>query len=285
MGFGVDLSDRTDLQIQSALERATQSVNTYCAVPVTPAQHDFRGGTVVAEQHRWPIPDLSWTNAGTRRVYPLHAPVKTINSFVVKFTNSYQVVVDPSNLYVNKIGNWAEVVAIAAVVSGVYPVGINFGLYTPIVELGYDYGWEFSTTERVYPSDSTVVYQAANQFWLEGSTPSVTVNGSTQSATYDFTEGTVTFVTSLDDSDVVQLDYTYTLPSAIAQATGHLAAAAINESLLVEKGLGNLASIRVEEVELRRSYYPTQANTRTYVETVAPAAAAYLADFTYVTVR
>lgn len=286
MAFGTDLTGHTDLEIRSVIDQASQLVNSYCAVPVTPARHDFRGGTVSGEQHRWMLPDLTFSDMRGRRVYPLHRPVQSITSFKVKFTNTYQVTVDPANLYVNKVEGWAEVVSIAAIVSGVYPVGINFGLYTPVAEIDYTYGWQFPVIGEVLsPTDDTVVYQAANQFWAAGATVAVRVNGTTvTNYTTNPTEGTVTFATALDDTDLVVLDYTYTLPPPIAMATGHLAATFLNEGDLVAKGLGNLSAIRVEEIELRRTYRP-EARASGLFETIDPAVAMYLADYQYMTVR
>ena len=285
MAFGTDLTGHTDLEIRSVIDQASQLINTYCAVPTTPYRHDFRGGSVTKEQHRWQLPDLTMTDMRGRRVYPYHSPVREITGFRVKFTNTYQVTVDPANLYVNQTENWAEVVSIAAVISGVYPVGINFGLYTPIAEIDYTYGWQFPVVgEILSPLDATIVYQATNQFWLFGAPVTVRVNDVVVTTyTYDIVEGTVTFNAMLDDSDRVTLDYTYTLPAPIALACGHLTATFLNEGDLVGKGLGNLASIRVEEVELRRTYRPD--TTQGLIQTIDPAVAIYLSDYLYLSVR
>lgn len=289
MNLGNDLSGLSDVQLRSTIDAASQMANAYCAVPIQPNRHDFRGGTVVAEQHRWPLPDLTMTAQSGRRVYPLHSPIKQLTSFIVKFTNLYQVEVDPSNIYVDHITGWAEVVSIAAIVSGVYPVGINFGLYTPVAEIGYTYGWSFPTLGEVLsPTDATVVYQAANQFWDTTVTPVVYKNGVPQTLTTDYTvnstEGTVTFTTGLLDEDVVTLDYAFTLPSAIAWATALLTSRLLAEADLVAKGLGNLASLRVEEVELRRTI-SSRLTSQTSVSNIDPIAASYLDDFIYTTVR
>jgi hypothetical protein len=287
MGLGNDLTDVNDLRLRSVIDQASQLVNTYCAVPASPNRHDFRGGTIVGEQHRWPLPTMNFTDQTSRRVYPYHQPLRTITSFAVKFTNTYQVAIDPANLYVDSGAGWAEVVSIAAIVSGVYPVGINFGLYTPIAEVSYTYGWQYPTTGEVLsPTDSSKVFQAQNQFWLVGSTPAVYLNGALQSSGYtaDFTEGTVTFATAPTASQTVTLDYTYRLPSAIAVATGLLTARLLSESDLVAAGLGSLNSLRVEEVELRRSYRGG-SQTASPIASIDPIAAAYLDSFVYMTVR
>jgi hypothetical protein len=287
MGFGIDMSNHTELEIRSVINQASNLVNSYCAVPLLPNHHDFRGGTVVKEQHRWPLPALNFTSQTSRRVYALHQPIKEVTSFSVNFTNTYKVTVDPVNLYVNRIESWAEVVSIAAIISGVYPVGINFGLYTPIAEMDYTYGWEFPVVkEYLSPTDSTIVYQAANQFWLVGSTPQVYVNNALQTTGYtcNFNEGTVTFGTALNDADEVTVSYISTLPEAIAMATGHLTATFMAEADLIGKGMGNLSSIKVEEVELRRFAGHT-TGTRAMVDSIDPAVGTYLSDFIYLTAR
>lgn len=288
MGMGNDTSTVSDITLRSLIDQAAQLVNSYCAVPATPQRHDFRGGAVVGEQHRWPLPEMTFSNQSSRRVYPFHQPLRAITNFTVKFTNTYSVNVDPANLYVNATESWAEVVSIAAIVSGVYPVGINFGLYTPVAEVSYTYGWRYAVTSELLQATSGAftVYQAPNQFWATDVVPVVRVNGSIVGTgfTLDYTEGTVTFSPAKITTDVVTLDYTYTMPSAIAWATAMLTSKLLAESDLIAKGMGNLASIRVEEVELRRTYRP-EGGTRALVESMDPVAATYLSDFLYMTVR
>lgn len=229
---------------------------------------------------------MTFTDQTSRRVYPLHAPLRSITRFAVKFTNTYQVAVDPVNIYINTLENWAEVVSIAAIISGVYPVGINFGLYTPIVEMDYTYGWQFPIVgEEPGVSTSSDTFQAANQFWVTTITPVVYIDGTPQTSgfTLNYTEGTVTFTTPPTANQVVTLDYTHRLPPGIAMATGHLTATFLNEGDLVAKGLGNLSSIRVEEIELRRTYRPD--TTQGLIQTIDPAVAIYLSDYITMTVR
>lgn len=291
MGFGAEVTEYTDLEIRSYLTRAAAAAHSYCSVPMTPAQHDFRGGTVTGEKHRWNFADplSAPSDLRGRRVYPYHQPLKEITRFRVQFTNTYEVEIDPSNIYINDSENWAEIVAIAGVVSGVYPVGINFGLFTPVAIIDYTYGWEFEVVDEILaPTDATIVYQAANQFWLND-TVEVKVDGVVEiPASVDPVEGTVTLSTMQAADAVVTLSYTYTLPSAIPAATGHLATSFIHEAELDAKGLGNLASLRVEEVELRRTYRPTQGaegGGRSHIQSMDPVAAAYLDSFIYFTVR
>jgi len=262
-GFGIDVSDIEDAELRAVLARASSLVDVYCGIPMQPSRHDFRGGAITGEQHEWRL--STDVTAGSRRVYLLHRPIQTVTGFVVKFTNSYQLTVDPANLFVNKLQGWAEVVSLAAVVSGLYPVGLNFGLYTPIAEVDYTYGYEFaSIDERLYVVDGNT-FQGVRGSWESGA--EIKINGTVVEsgdvdpddpmATVDFeifpTEGEVLFVEPRPATDVVTASYTYTLPDAIAEATGITATHLLGERALAAKGMAGLSSIKVAEVALART--------------------------------
>lgn len=249
-GYGIDIPD-DDAEVRAILNRASALIDAYCGVPLIPSRHSFSGGTITAEQHPWLLGSPTWN--GTRRIYPVHAPLKDVTSFVVKFTNLYQVEIQPENLYVNHMEGWAEVVSLAAVVSGMYPVGINFGLYTPVAEIGYTYGYEFPVVgEKLYAVDGRT-YQGGRGFWEAD--PVIYLNGVEQTTgfTLDLTEGEVIFDDTLAADDIVTADYTYTLPDAIVEATGITATHLLGEAKLSAKGMTGLSSIKVAEVALART--------------------------------
>lgn len=267
MGFGVDLTDVEDAEFAFMCERASSIVDAYCNVPMLPSKHDFRGGAVRKEQHRWRLSDpnvmLTTLDVGTRRVYPIHAPIRDVTSFSVKFTNTYQVTIDPNNLYVNQTEGWAEVVSLAAVVTGIYPVGVNFGLYTPVAEIDYTYGWSFSAlSERLVPDDG-FTFRASNQFWdLSITQPVIALNGVTQTSgfTIDAYEGRVIFDTLLGPDAVVTASYEYTLPPDIRDATAYVIADILGDRDLRLRGMGKLGQMRIAELEMTRE---TQATRKT----------------------
>jgi len=252
-GYGVDVSDIEDAELRAVLARASALVDVYCAIPTIPQRYSFSGGTVTGEQHPWVLGnEVTWT---TRRVYPVQGPINAITSFVVKFTNTYQVTIDPTNLYVNKAQGWAEVVSLAAVVSGMYPVGINFGLYTPVAEINYSYGWTFPvTSDRLYPVDGNT-FQGTRGFWASSPAPAVYVDGALQTTGYtiDREEGEVTFTAAQTATAKVTANYTYTLPEAISEATGIIATAALGERALAAIGMSGLNSFKVAEVAFART--------------------------------
>lgn len=286
MGFGIDLTDLEDVDLRATLNRASALVDSYCGVSQMPQKHQFYGGTITGEQHNWRLPAdyYSSTDLGSRRVYLYHRPIKTITDFRVKFTNTYDVAISPSNLYINNSEGWAEVVSLAAVVTGIYPVGINFGLYTPVAETSYTYGFEFAVVDEILVDTDAQTFRASNGFWAASPAPKVYINAALQSSGYtvDSVEGTVFFTVAPTATDVITASYTYTLPSAIAEATGMITATLLAERGLQAIGMGGIAVMQVAEVELRRSI---PRSMRDVVGEVDPAVAALLAPYVEWTIR
>jgi len=282
MGFGADLEGIEDIELASVLTRASAIVDTYCAVPQIPQPFSFTGGTMTGEQHRWLLG--TQITKGTRRVYPYARPNKSVSDFRIKVTNQVSALINATDLFINQTYGYVEVVSLAAVVYGVYPVGVvpNLGLYEPVAEMTYAYGWELtSTAETLYASDGWT-YRAQNGFWKAASA-TVYLNGvATASGTIDYVDGTVTFPDS--PNAAVSATYTYTLQSAIAQATGEIATSLLGERELTEKGMRGLAGIQIAEVNLRRSFEGGKISDEIKAR-IPPNAQALLEPYRFVTVR
>lgn len=217
---------------------------------------------------------------GSRRVYLTHRPIKDVTSFVVKFTTSYQVTINPADLYINHLEGWAEVVSLAAVVSGLYPVGLNFGLYTPVAEVDYTYGFNFSEEEEeLYLVDGNT-YQGIRGFW--DSNPVIKIDGTVQTSGFDvdLEDGQVTFTSPQSADSDITATYTYTLPDAIPEATGIIATHLLAERELAAKGMAALNSIKVAEIALQRTR-SRSANDAQTQDTIPPEAANLLDPFRY----
>lgn len=258
-GSGVDLTGVDDGTLRNMLERSSAIVDSYCAIPQLPQKYDFRGGTVTDERHTWHIGDvydvLYTQNPSIRRVYLFQPPIRSVSSFVVKFTNTYSVTIDPTQLYINPQVGWAEVVSLSAIVTGVYPIGLNFGLFQPIAEVDYTYGYQFISTNETLTGDGAfTLYYAQNQWWDSTVPPVIKKNGGviTSGFTIDYDEGQLTFGPALLSTDVVTATYTYKLPSQIAQATVLMATVLIGESDIVARGMQGLDMLRVAEVTMSR---------------------------------
>jgi len=288
LGLGVDLSEIEDVELRSVLESASAAVDAYCAVPKLPQKHDFRGGTSTGEKHAWSLGnDLV---PGSRRFYPWHQPVKEISQFRIIVTNNDYVEIGPSDLFINNSEGYVEIVSLQLTQVGIFSTMVPWiGLWRPVASINYTYGFEFPIEGEVLDIVDGRTFQAQHQFWT--GTPVIYVNGSeadTADYTVDATEGEVVFDEDAvpDVDDVVVADYTYTLPQEIRDATALIAANRLSERELVAKGMGRLASLRVEEVDLRRTYFNSpRGGAATAGLVVPPEAELLLAGFTHMTVR
>ena len=265
LGFGNDLSDIEDVELASILDRATALVNQYCSTPTLPQQHDFRGGTIVDEAHAW--------RTGQIRTYPWHQPVKVLNSFRIYATNTVYLDIPPTQMFIDNSGKYIEVVSLSLTPVGFWAASGLISLVEPVSKMSYTYGWTFPVSGEVLYATDAYQFRSQNQFWATTPAPVVYKNGASQSSgfTIDYTEGTVTFASPVAATDTITVDYTHTLPPAIGQATGVIASEVLNQRDLIAKGLGSLASIRVEEVELRRQMprFTTQVATTDWIPDAA----------------
>jgi hypothetical protein len=282
MGFGADLDGIEEVELANILTRSTAVVNAYCAAPMIPQPFSFTGGTITGEQHKWTLG--TEITKGTRRVYPYSRPIKNVTDFRIKVTNQISAVINARDLFINNTYGYIEVVSLAAVVYGVYPVGVvpNLGLYQPVAEINYEYGWEFPvTTETLYATDG-LTYRSQHGFWEANSATIYEGGTATTSGIVDYVDGTVTF--PYHPATTVTASYTYTLPSAVEQATGEVASTLLAERELTEKGMRGLAGIQIAEVHLRRSFEGGKVSDEIKAK-VSPTAQMLLEPYRFITIR
>lgn len=267
MGLGSDLSTVPNTQLASVLDRASNMVDAYCAVPNLPQKHSFRGGATVGESHAWRPSQsaLGWMGdqltwrSGQVRVYPWHTPLKSVNQFRIYATNNVFIEIQPTDIFVEPSGGFMEVVALSLTPVGFWAATNMLSLSNPVVKLNYNYGYSFQAVNEVLDLDLTASasgeYVAQNQFWDQTVVPEVFVNGSatTSGYTIDYDEGVVAFAPPPVTTATVKVNYTYVLPSGVAQATGVTASTLLSERALVAAGMGVLNELRVEEITLSRA--------------------------------
>jgi len=273
-GFGI-ADTGTKLSLRNKLVAASAVVDTFCNASLQPQKHDFRGGTITDEQHVWQPPTPLLNEPGARRVFLSHRPIRTLTAFSIQYTNSYSIVLQPSNLMVNSQAGFIEIVASQPTIIGFPPLGLWFGLYEPFTLTSYTYGWQFASTEDVLEAVSPNVYMASHGSWLEGGDVTVTIDDveiDPGDYTVNTDDGTVTFTNVAEPTpdQVATATYTYTLPSAIETATSIIATDMLGQARLAQRGMIGLQSIRVAEVAI------TQMNTVTKNGVTIPAAAASL---------
>ena len=262
--FGHDLDSFEDAALAQVLSRASAMVDTYCSVPTLPQPYLFSGGGVTNEQHTWTLgTDLIH---GTRRVYPTHRPIKTVSQFRIRVTNQLSVTISGNDMFVNNQDGYVELVSLAAVSYGIYPVGIvpNLGLVVPVAELSYTYGTDFPVVgETLYATDGRL-FRALGNFWATDPSPVIYVGGvaTASGCTIDYDDGSVMFDET--PTGAVKADYTYHLPVPIAQATGDIATDIIAELDLTSKGMRLLSGVQLAEMNIRRSLRGTQVQADLY---------------------
>lgn len=290
MGFGVDLSDPespSDIELRSAIQRATAAVNSYCSTPLVPVPFDFRGGTVTGEAHEWSISPYDAPHP--YRYWPVFQPVKTFTEFRIYSTPNVYTEIDPANLFVNNSQGYVEVSSLQLTQFGIFGAGVVatlIGMYNPVAKANYTYGWDFTSTDEILEPTDAWTYRAQNQFWT--SNQDVSVNGVPQTVgfTVDTAEGTVTFATPLAPDDTVTASYIYPLPSALAQATGMVTADILGERLLAAKDMLGVAEITAGEITIRRSRAgSTSANSTVLTSAVSASAQILLAPYQFRSAR
>ena len=220
-----------------------------------PQRHDFRGGTSTHEQHPWRLGTDYYV--GNRRVYFWHKPLREITELKIRVTNTMSVTLGPADLFINNAEGYVEVTSLAAVSFGIYPVGFvpNLGLYVPVAELTYTYGWEFTEVDEPLDSFDASAYMSSHMAWAADPAPEIKKNGTVMASsdyTIDYVQGTVTMTSVPTATDRFTASYTYSLPDAIQEATGIIVTSQLGERSLANKGLTGLSSLKVAEVAFSR---------------------------------
>lgn len=255
MGYGLALPDGYTLStLRSALIQAQDRVSRYVGAPKLPQPFDWRGGTMTDEQHQWKIVNPLAYGPGARRTYLNAGPIKTVTAFSLDLGKTYLVTLDPAtDIYVNKMEQYVEIVAVAPTVVGFYPLAINLGLYNPIARVSYTYGWQFEVAGDVLEAESPLIFSGAYGNWDSAVAPAVFLNDVEQDPadyTVNYDDGTITFATAPGPGVQVSADYTYTCPSPIVDAIGMTATSILGSARLAQRGLTGLTSLRVAEVSM-----------------------------------
>ena len=131
-------------------------------------------------------------------------------------------------------------------------------------------------------AESPTLYTASHGNWSEDP-PTVYVDGmeiDPSDYTINTDDGSIAFIEAATPAiqETVSVDYTYTLPDAIAQATGIVATGLIAESRMASRGMIGLQSLRVAEVAIT-ALQPSQMASKNGVS-IPLTAASLLGAFT-----
>lgn len=260
MGLGTAFSD-DDVALTSIIRIASNLTNRACAAP---RAHDFRGGSVINEQHQWDIGNEHI--AGQRRVWPYHRPIRAVSRLQLRVSPGAAGTVDftTDQLYLNQQEGYVEVVSLPVTSTSIYTAGLlpNLGLGHPVAEIDYTYAWRDVVIDEALESTTSgsTDWFADEQFWtddpVEIRVAGVTV---TSGFTLDRTEGKVHFSSPVAGGDVTA-SFVTSLPAPVAEATALIASDVAAQVRLNMAGLQGLSGLRVLEVEMRQSRSAGLAN-------------------------
>jgi len=254
MGTGVDLAEVEDFELRSILRRASDRVN---AITAAPYGHDFRGGSVVNEEHPW-NPGNGVSVQAERSVFLHNYPIVSVSKLHIRLTNTQYIAFQSNELYVTE--RFVEITSLAMTSIGLFGAFIvpEIGLAHPRSSTDYVYGQTFAKTGEGLDQTDGKTWRAQDQWWDDSETVTVYVDGVEKSAseyTINYDEGTIEITTPIDGlpaGSVVTADYTTKLGEGIATATSILAAEALSDAENRRRGMAGLRSLRVGEIALEK---------------------------------
>jgi len=256
MGFGVDLDTIDDFELRAILRRASDRVNALAAAPALPVPHDFRGGSIVQEEHFWRMGNA--VNEPSQRQFWLwHYPILDVSQLRIHLTNNQYIDFSTNELVVTD--RWVEVVSLAMTANGLFGAFIvpEIGLAKPVYRVNYTYGHSIPVIKQTLDATDGRTFRAQDQWWDDTATTTVYDEDDseiTSGFTLDHVEGAVIFDDNQDPDVTRKASFTTTLPQGIATATGILAAESIGDREMRARGMSGLRSISVGEIALEKDH-------------------------------
>jgi hypothetical protein len=254
MGFGIDLDAVEDSELRSVLRRASDRVNAITAAPGLPVPHDFRGGSITAEEHHYRMGGIN--EAAQRSIRLWHTPIKAVSDLRILLTNSQGVVFDSTELMV--FDKEVEIVSLAMTSAGLFGSFIvpEIGLAQPRIQADYTYGYSVPIVKQILDATDGRTFRGQDQWWDSGEDVIVYDDEDSVIADTNYTvhhdEGTIEFGSNQDPDEIRKASFTTKMPPGIATATGILAAEALGDRETRTRGMSGLRSVRVGEIELEK---------------------------------
>jgi hypothetical protein len=290
MGLGVDLTNVEEVEIRSALTRASAVVDSYCAVPLLPQKFDFRGGTITEEEHEW-VSDPYEVSVRPFRFWPWHKPVRAVTAFRIYSTPAIYTEVENDEVFINRSGGYIEVRSLKLTQYGIFGAGVItalVGMWNPVARVSYTYGYQFPVTAEILEPTDALLYRAQHQWWDSAEDVEVFVNGTVVDPadyTVDYDEGTILFDSAQAADSIVTASYTHRLPWQIGHAAAIIAADDLGERGLRAKGMTGVDTLAVGEITIRRSAPNGQRGGTLVAESLPAKATSLLNGFTFSSVR
>lgn len=295
-GDGVEIGDATDVMLATLITRAEASIDAHMGFDAK------RGGF---EPHF--LTFQSPFDEHTRRTPFPHAyvPLRQITRYRIQVSNlsttgaGFFANINADDCVINNDGQYVEIVPLQAVTYALSPVLLQLGLNPPIVEMDCEIGYYIPIFGEIATSfgDGYTFYVAngflaqtydqalANQpNLLPPVPPNVYVNGTLQTSsayTVNYIEGSIIFTSIILPTETVTVDYTYTIPNYVAEATTLQTSFLLGQRNLNKMGMyAGLFQMRTGEQEIGYPRFQAVASKGRAQETpLCDKAAACLARF------
>lgn len=249
IGSGVDLSDKTDADLQSLLFAAGVAVNLATNAPTG---YSYLGGHVDEEEHLWVVGNQY--KHGSGRIWPYMRPLVSVDTVRINVTRDQYISFTDTQLFIQHALGYVEPVA-APNTTALFTSVPPWLLSSPVAYVTYDYGFHEVVEDELAATISGGHVQGSNQFWFTDEDVALKKDGvvvDPSDYVVDYLEGWVT-PTTPPAGETYLLSYHHRLPPGIAFAEGLITTDLIGAGNLAAAGMLGLSGFKVEEVEIRQS--------------------------------
>lgn len=258
----------TDMALANTIARAEAEIDSFCQFDMRLGGFEPHTGWV---QQQWDAKRLRV------RMPNFPVPVRRALRYQIQVSNlstsgaGFMAAINTNDIAYNVYDFYVEIVPLQSITYSLAPVLVQLGLRPPIVQWDYEAGFYLpSLGERLIDSGNHQLYYALRGFWttsytqalsiqpisLPPTTPVLYANGSVVSSlayTIDATEGSIAFTSARSPSDVISLDYTYTIPDQVRAATIAQATWVLGQRLLAYRGMIGLERLQLGDETLVRA--------------------------------
>ena len=187
-------------------------------------------------------------------------PVRRALRYQIQVSNltgsgaGFMATINNNDIAFHAFDYYVEIVPLQSITYSLAPVLVQLGLRPPIVQWDYEAGYFIASFgETLLNSGDNKTYYAMRGYWAQSYTqapsiqpltlppipPVVYKNGVVQSSgfTTNATEGQVIFTVANQPTDVITLDYTYTIPDEVRAATVAQTTWLLGQRALTNKGM------------------------------------------------
>lgn len=257
----------TDMALANTIARAEAEIDSFCQFDMRLGGFEPHTGWV---QQQWDAKRLRV------RIPNFPVPVRRALRYQIQVSNlstsgaGFMATINANDIAYNVYDFYVEIVPLQSITYSLAPVLVQLGLRPPIVQWDYEAGFYLPILgERVIDSGNHQIYYALRGFWatsytqalsiqpisLPPTTPVVYANGTAVSSsnyTLDTTEGSITFTVARSSTDIVTLDYSYTIPDAVRTATIAQMTWILGQRALAIRGMMGLERMQLGDENLVR---------------------------------